>query len=229
MKLIEKLWIKYLLVASLSISIDFGVFSQSDLAPHTQLMINSFKTDINNTSLKSSPLLFEKAQLGNISLAGGKSYQGIPFNINLENGEVYIQSTVDVEPFIVRNWEKLETVGENKRIFVSERIGLKQEVAQLLWKGERARIVAVLRKSKAKLEAQRDGYSGPKTDDFLLEVSYFQLEKFNATEIKTTKQGLKAFAGAKEKDVQALIKQDKLKLDKPEDFKKVVLVVVGEQ
>ncbi|MGY6523312.1 MAG: hypothetical protein ACXIUD_16400 [Mongoliitalea sp.] len=216
------------IVAVCLVLIGFVKFAeaQTPIQEYTLDASRSFRLNAISVGIKGTPLLFEKAQLGTIVLTNGKTYDNIPFNINLDRGDLFIQTDgVDSDPFSVNNWVIVETGQEQKRLFSRERIGTKQEITELLWKGENQKIVAVHRKTFIQPYVQRDGYSGPQYDEFRYDINYFHMKGLTATEIKTSKQALKAFAGPKEKEVQELIKKEKLKLEKPEDFKKVVLVV----
>ncbi|GHB28850.1 hypothetical protein [Mongoliitalea lutea] len=200
--------------------------AQTPIQEYTLDASRSFRLNAISVGVKCTPLLFEKAQLGTITLTNGKIYENIPFNINLNRGDLFIQTDgVDSDPFPVNNWVSVETGQGQKRLFSRERIGAKQEISELLWKGDGKRIVAVHRKTFIRPSTQRDSYSGPQYDEFRHEINYFDIQGMNISEIKTTKRGLKAYAGSKEKEVHELIKKEKLKLENPEDFKLVVELV----
>lgn len=219
-------WSKVLVLCVGMIGMGSVVVGQTTVTEYSVDAARSFRFNAVSVGVKGTPLLFEKAQSGTIVLNNGKTYEAIPFNINLDKGDLFIQTDgVDSEPFSVKNWERVEFNKDQPRIFTRERVGTKQEITELLWKGDNQRVVAVHRKTFVKPAMQRDSYSGPQYDEFRYDITYFQIEGMNIIEIKTTKQGLKAFSGSKEKEVQELIKQEKLKLDQPEDFKKVVLLV----
>jgi hypothetical protein len=205
------------------------ISAQTPVQEYAHDPARSFRLNPISSGVKGTPLLFEQAQLGNILLSNGKTYQGIPFNIKLDKGELFIQTAgVDSDPFMVKNWERVETADINTRVFTKEQVGTKTEIVETLWKGNGLRIIAVHRKTFVQPYVQRDGYSGPQYDEFRYDISYFQVEGMKFTEIKTTKAGLKAFAGTKEKAVDDLIKREKLKLDQPGDFMKIISLVMQE-
>lgn len=201
--------------------------AQTPVQEYSHDPARSFRLNPLSVGVKGTPFLFEQAQLGNIVVSNGKTYQGIPFNIKLDKGELFIQTEgVDSEPFMVKNWERVEITDSKPRIFTRETVGAKTEIVETLWKSDGLRIIAVHRKTFVQPYVQRDGYSGPQYDEFRYDISYFQVEGMKFTEIKTTKAGLKAFAGPKEKAVEDLIKREKLKLEHPGDFLKIISLVM---
>ncbi|UJP64119.1 hypothetical protein [Mongoliitalea daihaiensis] len=226
---LEMKW-KVLLMAFIGVvGVHSTTLAQTPVQEYTYDVSRSFRLNPISVGIKGTPFLFERAALGTIVLSKGKVYEDIPFNINLDKGELFIQTEgVDSDPFLVRNWERVETVDSSPRIFTKERIGLKQEITEELWKDEGRKIVAVHRKTFIQPYVQRDGYSGPQYDEFRYDISYFQLEGMQSKEIKTTKSGLKTFAGSKDKAVQDLIKQERLKVEQPADFKRIVTFILQE-
>lgn len=196
----------------------------------TNPLPGSFRLNAKSDGLKGTPFLFDENQLGNISLPGGKLYVEIPFNIQLEKNEVYIQLGVDDNPpMLIKKWDWIETVEENLRTFKMETIAGVPKIVELIYEKEKVKIVAVHIKSLLKNEVVRDGYSGPQYDIYRHSIAFYKLTNIQSEELKLNNAGLKSIAGDRIEELKGYIKKKKLKPEIPHDLREIFLFLEREK
>ncbi len=183
----------------------------------------AFRFNVKSDGVKGTPFLYEEPIRANISLAGGKVYEDIPFNIFPEKEEIYIQTGgEDSDPLLLKNWEWLQTLEENSKLFRLEYVDGKQRIVEILYEKDREKFVALHTKYLVKPSNLKDGYTGPQYDTYKPDVKFYKLNGLKTTEVKTNNSGLKELAGGKYGDLRALIKSEKLKPEQSQDMKRIL-------
>ncbi len=187
-----------------------------------QPLPGSFTLNPKSDGIKGSPYLFETPQLGMISLGDGKIYEDIPFNILLENNEVFIHmSGENNPPLAVKKWEWIKTSEENPRVFRKEVFEARPRIFEIIFENDTEKIVALHSKRLIKPTGQKDGYSGPQYETYVHNINFYRLKGLQAEEIKTNNSGLKEISGDQYTSLKKFMKEEKLNSDQPQDLKLV--------
>lgn len=188
----------------------------------------SFRINPKTDGIKGTPFLYDEPPLATITLQDGKAYENLPFNILLEEDQVYIQTGGDgSDPFLVKNWTSITATGDEDRVFRQEVIQGRPKVVEILFENENGKYVAVHEKKLVQPSGTKDSYSGPKYETYRHNIKYFFLEGMNSVEIKVGTAGLKDLAGDRYGEVRNFMKAEKLKFDNPYDIRKIIDFLEG--
>ncbi len=183
----------------------------------------SFRINSNSDGLKGTPYMFEVPQKGKISVAGGKIYEDIPFNILLEKNEVFIHmSGAENPPLAVKNWEWITTSEGNPRTFRKEIIEAQPKIVEILYESQSEKIVAVHRKVLVKPQRQKDGYSGSQYDTYQPTTKFLRLKGLQVEEVKFNTAGLKEISGDNFNNLKQYMKDENLDSKKPQDLRLIL-------
>lgn len=202
--------------------------SSSNITPAESQYLGTFRINAKSDGIKGTPFLFDVPPNGKIKLSGGKEYESIPFNILLDKNEVYIQTGgEDSDPLLLRNWETIVITEDSERLFRSEYVNGKPQVAEILFENQNEKYIALHTKTMIRATQQRDGYTGPQYDTFRHDIKYFQLKGIQTVEFKSNAAGLKELAGARYDLARDFIKKEKLKPDDPRDMSRILSYIFG--
>lgn len=186
----------------------------------------AFRFNAKSDGVKGTPFLYDEPKSAKVSLKGGKIYEDIPFNILPEKEEVYIQTGgTESEPLVLKNWEWLQTLEEEPKIFRLEYIEGKQRIVEILYENDREKFVALHSKYLVEPTVLKDGYTGPQYDTYKQNTRYYKISGLSSKEFKTNNSGIKELAGPKFNEVMAFIKSNNIKTDRPSGLKQVLEVI----
>lgn len=183
----------------------------------------AFRFNVKSDGVRGTPFLYDEPITANIFLSGGKVYEGIPFNIFPEKEEIYIQTGgEESDPLLLKNWEWLQTLEEDPKLFRLEYVEGKQRIVEILYEQDREKFVALHTKYLVKPTTLKDGYTGNQYDTYKPDVKFYKINGLKTTEIKTSNSGLKELAGGKYNELRGLIKSEKLKPEQSQDMKRIL-------
>ncbi len=189
-------------------------------------MGRAFRLNSKSDGTKGTPFMYDVAPKAKIALKGGKIYDEIPVNILLEKNEVYIQTgSEDDEPLLLKNWEWMETLEDNPKLFKLEYLEGKERIVEILYEDGREKYIALHKKVMVKPSNLKDGYTGPQYDTYRPDTKFYKINGLSSEEFKGTKSGIKDIVGSKHSDVRSYIKDNKIKTDNSTGMKKVLLYI----
>lgn len=186
----------------------------------------AFRFNAKSDGVKGTPFLYDEPKSAKVSLKGGKVYENIPFNILPEKEEIYIQAGgSESEPLLLKNWEWLQTLDEEPKIFRLEYLEGKQRIVEILYENDKAKFVALHSKYLVEPTVLKDGYTGPQYDTYKQSTRYYKITGNSSKEFKANNAGIKELAGPKYREVMAFIKSNNIKADRPSGLKQVLEMI----
>lgn len=183
----------------------------------------AFRLNAKSDGVKGTPFLYDEPKSAKISLIGGKVYEDIPFNILPEKEEIYIQTGgVDSEPLVLKNWEWLQTLEEEPKLFRLEYLEGKQRIVEVLFEKDKEKFVAIHSKYLVEPTVLKDGYTGPQYDTYKQNTRFYRISGLSSKEFKSNNSSIKELAGPKFNEVNAFIKTNNIKADRASGMKQIL-------
>lgn len=189
-------------------------------------MGRAFRFNPKSDGVKGTPFLYEEAPKAKIALKSGKIYEEIPVNILPEEDEIYIQTgNLEDEPLLLKNWEWLETLEENPKLFKLVYLEGKERIVEILYEDGRDKYIALHKKVLVKPTQLKDGYTGPQYENYRGSTRFYKVNGLNSKEFKGNTSGVKEISGNKYSSVRNFIKENKIKTEQSEGMKKVLAFI----
>lgn len=184
----------------------------------------AFRFNVKSDGVIGTPFMYDEPIAANISLKSGKVYENIPFNFLPEKDEIYIQTGgPESDPLVLKNWEWLQTLEQQPKMFRLEYLEGKERIVEILFENDQEKYVALHFKYLVKPTNLKDGYTGPQYDTYRPDVRFFKLNGLLSQEFKGNTSGLKELAKDQYNALRQYVKVEKLKPERSEDMKKVLL------
>ncbi|RZS97174.1 hypothetical protein [Cecembia calidifontis] len=216
-------WLTFSLMLSLHV---VNAQSVSSLKQNEVDYGRAFRFNAKSDGVKGTPFLYDEPKSAKVSLKGGKVYEDIPFNILPEKEEVYIQTGgVESEPLVLKNWEWLQTLEDEPKLFRMEYIDGKQRIVEILFENDKEKFVALHSKYLVEPTVLKDGYTGPQYDTYKQSTRFYRISGLSSKEFKTNNSGIKEIAGPKYNEAMAFIKSNNIKPDRPSGMKQLLEMI----